>query len=250
MTAAEYAAFRHAALHELIDKNEGLNTEFRIGDWEHWDYDLDEAKLVFSGPGKERVAARIQVVGSTSGESDTWMWAWANGSLPSCVTRFARQVREFGGREQLAELTTAVLPDSEELGWALTAAAAKIAGAKGGYRCPTGDGYLYLVYEGLDFSDRPPDVRRDYVECADHGQSLPAYVCVHLAANPTQAWYSAPPTPDDPFPDAWCSVCDLYFQQEGEWNEANEDKITASLLCRECYQSARRRAGSGSDFTR
>jgi hypothetical protein len=75
--------------------------------------------------------------------------------------------------------------------------------------------------------------------CAEHGAGFETFICEHLAQNPRQRWYSAEVSDENPWPDAWCRSCNLVFELEGEWNESNARSMRASLLCHECYQSAR-----------
>jgi hypothetical protein len=51
----------------------------------------------------------------------------------------------------LPELTGDTLPNTERLGWELTAVTTRIIGARGGYRCPSQNGFLYVVFTDLSF---------------------------------------------------------------------------------------------------
>lgn len=76
---------------------------------------------------------------------------------------------------------------------------------------------------------------RQEINCDTHGLSFKAYVCDHLASNPKQEWFSRDPEEGNPWPDAWCSICDEKFMSEGEWNDKNHCKIV--LLCHRCYEA-------------
>ena len=81
---------------------------------------------------------------------------------------------------------------------------------------------------------------RETVDCNEHGPSYETFVCKHLVAQPHQVWFSCEPTKDDPWPDAWCSECNLTFEANGnEWLDG-EPEIT--LLCHHCYDSLRARS--------
>ena len=142
MTPEDFEAYRHRAVHRLMDLNEECENRFRIGHWERWNYDLETAKLTFSDRGLPQVIAEIQVVGSTSKKSKMWLWSWANESLPSCATTRIQKVREFGSIQGVKRLTESTLPDDEHLGWEMTAIAADIIGARRAYRCPSERGFL------------------------------------------------------------------------------------------------------------
>ena len=243
MTKEQFSVFRHDAVHALIRLNKACDEQFFISKWRHWNYELESCSLAFSEDGIPRVFACIQVVGSTSKKSGTWLWGWANQHLPAQSTEAMKKVRDFGEAEGLTELTNASTADDEHLGWAMTAIAAKVLGGKGAYRCPADNGFLYLVYMDVNFApDRLESAKgRKRIECGAHGGAFATYVCEHLASDPEQEWFSRDPNEDNRWPDSWCSLCDRSFQEEGEWNEKNEKKIKIQLLCHHCYENHRAR---------
>lgn len=79
----------------------------------------------------------------------------------------------------------------------------------------------------------------DTLHCDEHGEAYPTYVCGHLSHHPIQRWFSDVPTPDEPYPDAWCASCNAEYLSEGEWNERNSGCLDLSILCHRCYEDAR-----------
>jgi len=146
-----FSTFLHEAVHRLKDLNEKCEEEFRISSWPRWNYDLDRGTLTFSQDGQPKVVASIQVVGSTSLSSATWLWGWANQSLPLRVTIEVEKVRAFGELENLPASSEAKRPVDEHAGWEMTAIAAKVLGAMGAYRFPAEDGFVYLLYSSVTF---------------------------------------------------------------------------------------------------
>ena len=134
-----------------MDLNERCQQEFQISTWPRWDYDLERGTLAFSKDDVPKVVATIQAIGTTAISTGTWLWAWANENLPLNVKKAVEEVRMFGERENIADLKGAKMPDQEHLGWEMTAIAAKVLGAKGAYRCPGDNGFLYVVYLSLGF---------------------------------------------------------------------------------------------------
>ena len=227
-----------------MDLNQKCDEEFRVGSWPRWGYDLDRAILMFTERGVPKVIASIQVAGTTSKGAGTWMWGWANDSLPPQSTATMAKVKAFGEREKIRQLIEAEAPDDEHLGWEMTAVAAQILGAKGAYCCPSGDGYVYVVYTDIRFaSEKEQELRR--IDCDNHGGGFAAYICKHLVANPAQKWFGNQPDDEDKWPDAWCAVCEEIFQEQGEWNEKNESKVEIKLVCHRCYEEMRGKAELG-----
>ncbi len=245
MTPDEYEQFRHDAVDALTDLNEDCKRRYGITTWPRWDYDLDAGNLVFSDGGVAKVIASIQVVGSTSNMSHTWLWAWANESLPPNVTEQAREVRQFGIAEGLSRLTEPQLADDEFLGWEMTAIAARIVGAKGAYRCPADNGFMYVVYKDIDEATSNAGALpkltsdEDNVTCATHGPAQQTFVCEHLVLDPKQEWFSDEPSAAKPWPDAWCAKCDELYQEKGEWDDDNSSRLKIKLVCHQCYQALR-----------
>eukprot|EP01035_Chromulina_nebulosa_P005581 gene5581-7569_t len=54
--------------------------------------------------------------------------------------------------------------------------------------------------------DTPPG-SVDTLHCDQHGEAAPTYTCGHLCRDPVQRWFCDAPSPDTPFPDAWCASC-------------------------------------------
>jgi hypothetical protein len=65
----DYEQFRHTCVHESIDQNATLHDQYKITTWQRWDYQMEDATLVFSEGGKPRVICEIEVAGSTKGET-------------------------------------------------------------------------------------------------------------------------------------------------------------------------------------
>ena len=223
--------------------NELCAQEFHIPSWPRWDYSLKRGTLTFSENGVPKALASIQVIGTTSVAEGTWMWGWANKSLPSKVTKAVEMVREFGHAGNITELTNAILPDNEHLGWGMTAVAAKLLGAKGAYRCPDEDGFIYMAYSSIQFAanGEDPATESTQIECAHHETGFATYVCKHLVSSPDQEWFSQEPDKENRWPDAWCKGCEALFQEQGEWNDENEPKSEIEVLCHHCYVELRSR---------
>jgi len=147
-----YAEWRHDAVHALMRKNANLRIQFRLGSLPRFDYDLADARLVFSDQGKPVVTADIQMVGSIV-TNQNWLWAWANNWGYESAVQDAKTARRFGEEHGIAELTTDILEDEslENLGWELSAVVTRITSAKGVYRVPTEQGYLFLIYRDIRF---------------------------------------------------------------------------------------------------
>ncbi len=146
-----YAAWRHAAVHDLMDKQQQARLEFRVDDWPSYNYDAQAGTLVFSEGDVPKVIAEIQIVGTT-GKSD-WLWSWANDHWADCCIDEMYKVRDFGIEHGIEQLSSEYLEDDDlnGLGWAMTAVAARLLGAVGAYRPIQGTGAVFFVCKSFKF---------------------------------------------------------------------------------------------------
>lgn len=121
-----------------------LNEDYNLAAY-RWDLDQEKGTLTFSEKGTPKVIATVQIVGSYSTYSQTWMWAWANESIRDALKKGATQVKAYGTEHKYSQLTTAKFKCDEDDGWSLTAAAGYLLKAKGAYRGPMTDGYVYML---------------------------------------------------------------------------------------------------------
>ncbi|MGW2898301.1 DUF6882 domain-containing protein [Streptomyces sp. NPDC001212] len=60
----------------------------------HWS--MDDAQITWSRDGKVFLTGRLTMIGSVSLAQQTWLWSWANKSLPRAVLGDIERVRQFG----------------------------------------------------------------------------------------------------------------------------------------------------------
>lgn len=148
-----YGDWAHDAVHELIEKNERLKADFQLEQWSRWDYDMDARTLTFSDADVPKVVAEIRLIGSTSIELKNWQWSWANVHWPASVCEGVEVLREFGEEHRIEELTNGWVDaeDLTQLGWRLSAVAARQMDGLGVYRPKTNNGELFFLYRNMAF---------------------------------------------------------------------------------------------------
>lgn len=86
------------------------------------------------------------------------------------------------------------------------------------------------------------------VHCQTHGDKREAFVCDHLLHGTRQGFFVGD-EPGNPYPDAWCSMCDqirsAHGGADGEWNEKSEALIKVRLVCGDCYLEIKARDVGG-----
>jgi hypothetical protein len=142
--AASWHPYLSDAVSELQAKQDLLDERFAISRHDRWDLDLEAGEIVFAMEDKPLLIAGVQVVGTVSTLSETWLWSWANYKIPTNAVSELSAVRDFGEAENFANLTVPKWPAEAVDGWEMTAVAAKVLGASGAYRTPNDTGFTYL----------------------------------------------------------------------------------------------------------
>jgi len=103
-------------------------SKYALGDYERWDFSQDTGELVLSANDGPRIAARVQVIGTYSFDTGTWLWAWANASFDESLTHDSRQVRTLGSSKGFQELMNGTFKAEEDDCWALAAVSLAVCG--------------------------------------------------------------------------------------------------------------------------
>ena len=157
MTEDQFTALTQEAQQELTALNARCGETFKLGSYGQWDYDSEAGTITFSTQGTQKVVANVQVVVTTSAKSRTWLWAWANDSVPRPLVASVLVVRNFGQLEAVTALTEPELPDDEFIGWEMTAITAKLVGGVGGYRTPRATGgSTFYVFTAINWAASLP----------------------------------------------------------------------------------------------
>lgn len=150
-TDVQYQEFVVDAHAYLTTVQDAIKKDFSLSAYERYDWDQDLGTMIFSDQGVAKVIANIQFVGSISTMSNTWLWSWDNDSVLPKVKDKIFEVRAFGERHNIAELTTPQWTSDERDGWAMTAVAANILQAKGAYRCGR-QGFSYFIFTDVSWA--------------------------------------------------------------------------------------------------
>ena len=105
MSTDDHNAWVAAARQRTEQKTAAAQRDFGLGSHARYQTDLATATMhFFDAADVEQARADIQVAGSWSPDSATWMWGWENESVPEVATERLDAVREVGRRRYLNEL--------------------------------------------------------------------------------------------------------------------------------------------------
>ena len=124
-----------------------------IGD-HRWELDLEQGTVDF-GEGRR---FPVQILGTESEISNTWLWAWDNraSDIPPQLLMAAHQLRTLGEREGIAELTERTLPLGVVDGHALALIASGVCNADCYYRGPYEGGAVFFLITHSPLARRAP----------------------------------------------------------------------------------------------
>jgi hypothetical protein len=106
-----------------------------------WRIDAAGSALVFTDPDGQERSVRAHLIGTSSPEDGTWLWAWDNiNGFPRAFVRQSERVRALGERYAIREFTTATLPLDEDLPATLLKAVKAVTGVTAHFSAPTGNG--------------------------------------------------------------------------------------------------------------
>ncbi|WP_374976652.1 DUF6882 domain-containing protein [Microbacterium trichothecenolyticum] len=134
---------------ETLSKQQRAVEQWGIGTADHWSADLAAGTLSFEFPDRI-VAGRVQLLGSYAITPGTWLWGWANGSVPEPVTGASLEVKAIATRPGLQLLHDAKLQIPAEFADDLANVAVEVAGLDGWYRAPSATNYVYLGFTDLE----------------------------------------------------------------------------------------------------
>ena len=122
-----------------LDKQVHLSDLFDEADWL---LDQDEGTIAFGGD----VVCSAQVLGTQADASGTWLWAWANRSVPATARRDADLMRSFGQRHGIPAFTEAERAiDPAMTPEMLSLVASELTDADGYYRAPSDAGAVFVL---------------------------------------------------------------------------------------------------------
>lgn len=113
-------------------------------------WDTARAEIVFSTNGVATVRARLHFVGSIAGRERTWLWGWANETIPPEATARLAEVRQYGEEQAFAKLTKPEWVPEGNDGHDVMLVTACILGAPAFFHDHTQGAALFFVLDGFE----------------------------------------------------------------------------------------------------
>ncbi|ADI04603.1 hypothetical protein SBI_01482 [Streptomyces bingchenggensis BCW-1] len=117
-----------------------------------YDWSMDDAQITWSRDGEVFLTGRLTMIGSVSLAQQTWLWSWANESLPHAVLGDIERVRQFGEENDYPVLPWPGFNYHPELVAEARMAAASVLDAEGLWTESMDDGQLHFMVHNLVFA--------------------------------------------------------------------------------------------------
>ena len=142
-----FAAYLDKAFTALQEKQGTLQTEYNLGSFEEYALDVDNRRIIFSGNATGRLVFDVLVIGSWAVETSTFLWGWADGTLPLEVRKHSERIKALYAITGIEIFQKDRFDADEAMALELSAMAVDVTGSLGFYRVP-GDGFFrYLALE-------------------------------------------------------------------------------------------------------
>jgi hypothetical protein len=148
MTDLNQLFLQHAAA--SYDKQMALGDIIGGADWQ---FDMTTQSLTFGA----NIRFKIQVIGTESTHSNTWLWGWANeaSGIPAAMLRASEELRALGKQHKISALTQDSFPLSDDLnGHLLSMIASGVCNGDAYYRGPYDGGALFMLIRDDHFPHR------------------------------------------------------------------------------------------------
>jgi hypothetical protein len=118
---------------DMIGQLAEAHLSWGLGAARRWELDQTNGLLHWFFPDRTATAP-AQIVGTWLPASQSWLWAWANNSIPPELARDSRAVRDWAEENGHPSLTVPKIEADKEKAATMAALAVRISGATGFYR--------------------------------------------------------------------------------------------------------------------
>jgi hypothetical protein len=150
MTQEEFASFVDDCREELRHKIASSAEKWKLNKFARYNFDQEKGQIEFlDGQGPDLVC-EVQIIGTYSKETKTWLWAWNNPWTSDKLKNDSLRVNDFGASHGVERLLNPKWEATEEDGWDMTAVAAHLVSAEGAYRLPNREVMIFMLLKNIE----------------------------------------------------------------------------------------------------
>jgi hypothetical protein len=116
-----------------------------LGSATSWDIDQRTGLLTWHLPDRTAIAP-VQVIGSYDPSTSSWLWAWANNSIPPVMARDSRVVHDWAEENGHTGLTQPRIEANLDKATAMAAIALRVTDATGYFRGDGGESIPFVTF--------------------------------------------------------------------------------------------------------
>jgi hypothetical protein len=147
----DYTAFLRNSLEFAGKVSEDSKKKYSLESYERWDLSQDTGILTLTSEKlSDSVKSLIQIVGTFSHSSTSWLWAWGNRHVKDCLCLDAELVHSYGLEHEIPELMTSAFDSTIDEAWDFSAVTLKLGGGVGLYSGDFGEGRIFMVLKTID----------------------------------------------------------------------------------------------------
>jgi hypothetical protein len=147
-SALNYPLLLARSKEELAIQTRTHDNIFQLGT-AAWSADLAAGTIEFTSSNGVKATASLQIIGTFNTEDSTWLWAWANNSIPSTLCNHANALKQYGEAHGVERFITRKLQCLESEAWEFTAVANKLGSGQGAYRGPDGSAFVFMTFSNV-----------------------------------------------------------------------------------------------------
>lgn len=144
----DWSQWSRDATQLMSRRNDEWRSKYQLASASYF-WDMNSGVITFRNA-NHTVCADICVVGSTSISEGTFLWSWANETIPHISKERIYEVRTFGETHDLPLLVDAEWPGTKEDGLEMLTVSSRILDAEGAWVAPVGD--VTLLFALLNFN--------------------------------------------------------------------------------------------------
>ena len=151
----EFQTLLEKGMNELRAKTMGHQAGWGFGKAAQWSLDMSRGDLLFTFNDGLVATCPAQIAGSLDTSDASWLWAWANPSIPDELKRDSLRVREYGQQRKIERLIAEEWPCTEEDAWRMAALTCKLCDGQGVYRGPAGSALVFITFKSVKLHKKP-----------------------------------------------------------------------------------------------
>lgn len=146
MDTAQYEKLAGDAREHTKAKIEAAKQKYGLGTYAKYEIDLPTATIRFlDASGKTQITSDIQAAGSFDPNSETFLWAWDNESIPEKAKSRLAEVRAYAEQHEIEHVMDSFDRADEAEAWTVTSIAAEQLNAEAVYRAEGPRNQLFLL---------------------------------------------------------------------------------------------------------